>query len=53
MTDKKLSELDIQKIEMCIFKHGKSCEVKIEHGKPVVVAISRKVMLDSKEDSNK
>lgn len=50
---KKLSDKDIEKIEKCVFEFGRSCEVKIEHGEITVISISRKVMRDSKESSNK
>ncbi len=53
MKDKKLSQEDIEKIEKCLYVFGRTCEVKLEHGKPTVVVIQRQVfkdkMLDSKE----
>lgn len=41
MQNKHLSEDTIEKIERCIFTIGKPCEVKIEHGEPIVICINR------------
>lgn len=46
MQAKKLSQETITKIEKCIFNLGKTCEVKIEHGQPTVIAIQRNVIRD-------
>ena len=48
MQSKRLEQETIEKIERCIFTIGKPCEVKIEHGKPTVVAIQRTVVQDRK-----
>lgn len=40
----------IEKIERCIFTIGKPCEVKIEHGEPIVICIHR-TPIKSKEDT--
>ncbi len=57
MQAKKLSSETIEKIERCIFTLGKTCEVKIEHGQPTVIAIQRNIVRDkvltSKEEGNK
>jgi hypothetical protein len=57
MQAKKLSQETIAKIEKCIFNLGKTCEVKIEHGQPTVIAIQRNVIRDeipsSKGQGNK
>lgn len=47
---KKLTEATIEKIERCLFSIGKPCEVKIEHGEPIVICINRTPIHD-KEDT--
>lgn len=53
MKQQKLSQNDIEKIEKCLFDINKSCEVKMEHGKPTVIILTRNVMRDSEEERNK
>lgn len=53
---KKLTEETIEKIERCLFTIGKPCEVKIEHGEPIVICINRTPIHDrevAKAISNK
>lgn len=42
--EKKLSKATIEQIEDCLFKKKTMCELKIEHGRVVVVEIRRKAI---------
>lgn len=49
MKDKHLTTETIEKIERCLFTIGKPCEVKIEHGEPIVICINRTPIKDKEK----